>query len=116
MDFWFKTNDNEEIIIFLNKCNRLGLLGDEILYGSYLSDSEKVNEVMMEKNPIDYYDLSGIAVCIDNREHIKKNFKHLLGKNNTMVGLVTKKDVKENDVPNKKYKNLNKALQALNYI
>jgi len=116
MAFWFKTNKNNEVITFLSKCKELGLLGNEISYGTYLPDSEKVSEVMAEENLIDDYDLGGVSVSIDDREHIKKDFKHLLGKKYTMVGLVTKNDIAQNDVHKKEYKDLNKAIQALNAI
>tara|TARA_R110000796_G_scaffold251692_2_gene383714 strand:+ start:308 stop:673 length:366 start_codon:yes stop_codon:yes gene_type:complete len=116
MAFLFKTNKSDEVSTFLNKCFQLGLLGSKISIGTYLPDSIETNYILKQENLIDDYDLGGICVQTDDREHIKKDYKHLLGRDYTMVGLVEKTDIAQGDVPKKKYKDLNKALQALNAI
>ena len=116
MEFLFKTNKSDEVSAFLNKCFQLGLLGSEISIGTYLPDSIETDYILKQENLIDDYDLGGVCVQTDDREHIKKDYKHLLGRDFTMVGLVEKNDIAQGDVPKKKYKDLNKALQALNAI
>lgn len=116
MDFLFKTNKSEEIKTFLNKCHQLGLLGSEITIGSYLSDSIETEYILKQDGIVEEYDLGGVIIYTDDREHIKKEYKHLLGRNFTMVGLAEKDDIAKGDVPRKKYKDLNKVLQALNAL
>lgn len=114
MDFWFKTKSTSDVKTALKRCKELNLLGQDICIGTYLLESYLVDSII-DDDLCEDYDVVGISVNQDNREHIIKTYGHLLGKNNYMVSLVEKDDISNgnHDVPKKKVKTLDNFLKQI---
>lgn len=115
MDFWFKTKSSSDVKNALKRCKELNLLGQDICIGTYLLQSYLVDSIIDEDVLCEDYDVVGVCVTQDNREHIVKTYSHLLGKNNYMVSLVERDDISNGnyDVPTRKVKTLNNFLKQI---
>ena len=119
--FWYRTDDRDEILEILSILKEEGYLGEEINYGTYLPDSITMETLFNNEDLIYDCDVAGIVFhqydinnINNNFDYHNKNYPHLFGKDNTLVGLITNDDVDSGDVFDKRYKTVKSFLKAIN--
>ena len=104
MGFRVKFKTKEEFINGLKSLKEIGALGEEICIGTFLPNSENIDDIIGCKldiytdKPNDDDDIMEFSIG-ESTDYMKKDYKHLLGKNDICVGLTTYYDcIKNNDV------------------
>ena len=104
MSFLVNITTEEELINALIELNKLGALGSEINFGTYLPDTYTVNDIIDKKiciwsEPEYDDDICAIAIGRDINEYRNKTYPNLYGKKYMHVSLVTLYDKRMGDIP-----------------
>ena len=103
---WVEVKSKSECLQIINAIQDAGLLGENILIGTYFPDNFSTNDI---ENVYDYHEkysknrILGIALSHEEEHHVRE-YPKCFAKGNILVSLVTKNDVKNGDVPKIKLK------------